>query len=64
MSGPVTSVAWVVRAAFTSFPFPEPPGSLTDDYLDQRLALTRFIADLGLKQAPARCRNLPRRREP
>jgi len=41
----------VVRAAFTSLLFGEPLSSLTDEYFDQRVALTRFIADLGLEQS-------------
>ena len=39
----------VIRAAFTSLPFREPISSLTDDYIDQRIALTRFIACAGLR---------------
>jgi hypothetical protein len=38
----------VIRAAFTSLPFREPLGTLSDEYIDQRVSLTRFIADLGL----------------
>ena len=34
-------------SADASLPFREPPSSLTDEYLGQRLALTQFIADLG-----------------
>lgn len=39
----------VIRAAFTSLPFREPISSLTNDYIDQRIALTRFIACAGLR---------------
>jgi hypothetical protein len=38
----------VIRSAFTSLPFREPVGTLSDEYLDQRVSLTRFIADIGL----------------
>ena len=34
-----------VRAAFTSLPFREPISSVTGDHIDQRIALTRFVAD-------------------
>lgn len=43
----------VIRAAFTSLPFREPISSLTDDYLHQRMMLTRFITDLGLQMSRA-----------
>ena len=43
----------VIRAAFTSLPFREPIDTLTDDYLDQRIMLTRFITDLGLQMCRA-----------
>ena len=43
----------VIRAAFTSLPFREPIASITDDYLDQRIMLTRFITDLGLQMCRA-----------
>jgi hypothetical protein len=39
----------VIRAAFTALPFREPAANLSDAYIDQRVALTRFIADLGLR---------------
>jgi len=42
----------VVRSAFTSLPFREPPKSLADEYLEQRLDLTRFITDVGLGREP------------
>jgi len=38
-----------IRAAFTSLPFREPISSVTGDHIDQRIALTRFIADAGLR---------------
>jgi hypothetical protein len=38
----------VIRAAFTSLPFREPAAALSDEYIDQRVTLTRFIADAGL----------------
>jgi hypothetical protein len=45
----------VIRSAFTSPPFREPIPSLTDDYLDLRTMLTRFITDLGLQMCRASC---------
>ena len=38
-----------IRAAFTSLPFREPISSVTGDHIDQRIALTRFVADAGLR---------------
>ena len=38
-----------IRAAFTSLPFREPISSVTGDHIDQRIALTRFIVDAGLR---------------
>jgi hypothetical protein len=43
----------VIRAAFTSLPFQQPIDTITDDYLDQRIMLTRFITDLGLHMCQA-----------
>jgi hypothetical protein len=38
-----------IRAAFTSLPFREPISSVTGDHIDQRIALTRFVTDAGLR---------------
>jgi hypothetical protein len=38
-----------IRAAFTSLPFREPISSITNDHLDQRIALSRFVTDVGLR---------------
>ena len=38
-----------IRTAFTSLPFREPISSVTGDHIDQRIALTRFVADAGLR---------------
>ena len=38
-----------IRAAFTSLPFREPISSITNDHLDQRIALTRFVTHAGLR---------------
>ena len=46
-AGDIGSLA--IRAAFTSLPFREPISSVTGDHIDQRIALTRFVADAGLR---------------